>query len=480
LSTPAHLSDVPFTRLSLRPELQRNLADAGFSQCTPIQAEALPLLLAGRNVAGQAQTGTGKTITFLLALYQRLLEQPAPPERKPTQVRALVLAPTRELVIQIHQDAQVIGHGIDLSLALAYGGVDYEKQRSAIAAGVDILVGTPGRLIDYHRQGVYDLRAVQALVLDEADRMFDLGFIKDLRFLLRRCSAPERRLNMLFSATLSHRVLELAYEHMGEPQLVRVEPEKVTVDQVRQVIYHVANEEKIPLLLGLLRRLEPPRALVFVNTKGGAERVWSHLAGNGVSAGLMTGDVRQTTRQRLIGQLKRGEIQALIATDVAARGLHIDGVTHVFNFDLPQDAEDYVHRIGRTARAGAAGEAISFGCESHVYSLPEIEAYIGKPIPTAPVDAGVIATGLAPPAQIDEPGVLEARARRRAAAAPRGRGHLRGRPPGGGASAAAKESPPAAETSAGEGTRSRRRRRRRRGGAESGVAVPSSVPAASP
>jgi len=370
--------------------------------CTPIQAETLPLALQGRDVAGQAQTGTGKTAAFLVAVFHHLLTHAAHSQRKPNQPRALILAPTRELAIQIHNDAQVIGKFTGLRLGLAYGGTGYEQQREDISAGVDLLIGTPGRLIDYFKQHVFNLKMIQAIVLDEADRMFDLGFIKDIRFLLRRCPLPEKRLGMLFSATLSHRVQELAYEHMNNPAHVDIEPEKVTADRVRQVLYHTANEEKIPFLVGLLNHVDPHRSIVFVNTKRNAERVWSYLEGNGFKSAVLSGDVPQKKRQRLLREFQRGELPVLIATDVAARGLHIPDVSHVFNYDLPQDAEDYVHRIGRTARVGKDGDAVSFACENYVYSLPEIEAYIGHKIPVEHVPDGYIAE-LQPPVKIKRP-----------------------------------------------------------------------------
>jgi ATP-dependent RNA helicase RhlB len=358
--------------------------------------------LAGQDVAGQAQTGTGKTAAFLVAVYNHLLKTPADGQRKQNQPRALILAPTRELAIQIRDDAEVIGKYTGLRLALAYGGTGYDEQRDAIAAGVDVLVGTPGRLIDYFKQHVFDLKMAQAVVLDEADRMFDLGFIKDIRFLLRRCPPPEQRLGLLFSATLSHRVQELAYEHMNQPVHVDVVPEMITAERVRQVLYHTANDEKIPLLVGLLSHTDPHRSIVFVNTKRAAERVWAYLEGNGFKCAVLSGDVPQTKRQRLLKEFQAGKLPVLIATDVAARGLHIPDVSHVFNYDLPQDAEDYVHRIGRTARVGKDGDAISFACENYVYSLPEIEAYIGHKIPVEAVPEGYITT-LKPPVKIKRP-----------------------------------------------------------------------------
>jgi ATP-dependent RNA helicase RhlB len=397
-----HLTDTVFSSFELAPELMQGIEDSGFSNCTPIQAETLPIALKGCDVAGQAQTGTGKTAAFLVAVYHHLLTHPAAASRKQDQPRALMLAPTRELAIQIHKDAMLLGRHTGLKLGLAYGGTGYEEQRDTIAAGVDILIGTPGRLIDYFKQHVYNLKMIQAVVLDEADRMFDLGFIKDIRYLLRRCPPPEERLGLLFSATLSHRVQELAYEHMNRPEHVDVVPEMVTAERVRQALYHTANEEKIPLLIGLLKHTDPHRSIVFVNTKRNADRVWSYLEGNGFKCAVLSGDVPQTKRQRLLGEFQKGELPVLIATDVAARGLHIPDVSHVFNYDLPQDAEDYVHRIGRTARVGKDGDAISFACENFVYSLPEIEAYIGHKIPVESVPEGYIGE-LKPPVKIKRP-----------------------------------------------------------------------------
>ena len=412
-----HLSDTEFRSLNLPAELMRGIEEAGFTKCTPIQAETLPTALAGEDVAGQAQTGTGKSAAFLLATMSHLLRHPAAEGRRVNQPRALILAPTRELAIQIHHDAEQLGGHTGLKLGLAYGGTGYESQRRQIEEGVDILIGTPGRLIDYFKQHVFDLRAIQVVVLDEADRMFDLGFIKDIRYLFRRMPEPTQRLNMLFSATLSLRVTELAYEHMNGPTLVQVEPDKVTADRVRQVVYYTANEEKIPLLLGLLGHMDPTRSLVFVNTKRAAEGVEAYLVGNGYAVAMLSGDVPQKKRQQLLLQFQKGELPIMVATDVAARGLHIPEVSHVFNFDLPQDPEDYVHRIGRTARAGASGDAVSFACEEYAFSLPDVEAYIGHRLPSEPVSAELLVEP-APPARIE---------RRRS-----GPGGRRGGPGGGG------------------------------------------------
>lgn len=368
-----------FSAFALDQNLLRVLDDIGFQQCTPIQAACLPLALQGKDIAGQAQTGTGKTAAFLLAAFHHLLKNKPP--NKETTLRALVIAPTRELAIQIHKDAEVFNRYCNLKTALVYGGVDYEKQRASLADGVDILIGTPGRLIDYFKQKVFKFKDVEIVILDEADRMFDLGFISDIRFMLRRMPKPEQRMNMLFSATLSHRVMELAYEHMNSPELIKINPEQVTADKVSQVLYHVANEEKIPLLIGMLKKIDPTRTIVFVNTKRAAEKVWSYLEGNEIHAAILSGDVPQKKRQRLFNEFSTGDLKVLVATDLAARGLHIPEVSHVFNYDLPQNAEDYVHRIGRTARAGASGDAVSFGCEEFIYSLMDIEALIGYPLP---------------------------------------------------------------------------------------------------
>jgi ATP-dependent RNA helicase RhlB len=392
----SHLTELSFSSLHLPETLQKGLADASFERCTPIQAQTLPQALAGLDVAGQAQTGTGKTAAFLVAMYARLIRAEAPPSRTLNAPRALIIAPTRELAVQIHRDAEVLGSHTGLRLGLAFGGVDYDKQRHVLEQGVDVLIGTPGRIIDFAKQRVFDLRAVQVLVLDEADRMFDLGFISDIRWILRRLPSPEQRLNMLFSATLSHRVLELAYEHMNDPMLVRIEPDKMTVDRVRQVIYYPSNDEKPRLLVGLLKHMDPRRSMVFVNTRRAAEHIEQLLRGNDSNAEAISGDVPQRKRLRMLRDFHEGTLAVLIGTDVASRGLHIPDVSHVFNYDLPQDPEDYVHRIGRTARAGAEGDAISFGCEEYVISLPDFEAYIGRKIPVAPVPQEMLPEIVAP------------------------------------------------------------------------------------
>lgn len=378
-----HLTKVQFASLGLTDSLLEGLEDIGFTHCTPIQAQILPLALKGVDVAGQAQTGTGKSAAFLLATLHYLMETPVDEDKAGPW--AIVLAPTRELALQIHKDAQLLGKYTGLTLAAVYGGTGYESQRRQLEQGVDIIIGTPGRIIDYYKQGVFTLNNIEVVVVDEADRMFDLGFIADLRYLLRRMPPSDQRINMLFSATLSMRVMELAYEHMNNPQVVKVEASQITADKIRQLLYHVASSDKIPLLLGIMHQQSPQRTIVFVNTKRTAEQVTRYLLGNNLEAGVLSGDIPQNKRQRLLERFQRGELPILVATDVAARGLHIPDVSHIINFDLPQDQEDYVHRIGRTARIGASGDAISFACEEYVYSLPEIEDYIGQKIPVEPV-----------------------------------------------------------------------------------------------
>ena len=409
-----HLSDLRFDSLPIHESILAGIRDAGFEFCTPIQADTLPIALQGHDVAGQAQTGTGKTAAFLIAAFQRLLDKDRDPD-KPRQPRLFALAPTRELAIQIANDAEILGKHTGLKIALAYGGTDYEKQRKTLEGGVDLLIGTPGRIIDYFKQGVFKLDQVEVAILDEADRMFDLGFIKDIRYLLRRLPDPDKRLNMLFSATLSQRVMELAYEHMNEPELIRIEPDKVTADRVRQAIFFPSNEDKMPLLIGLVREMGEGRIMIFVNMKREAERVQDYLEANGINAAAISGDVPQKKRLRMLMDFQAGTLPVLIGTDVASRGLHVPDVHYVINYDLPQDAEDYVHRIGRTARAGAAGDAISLGCETYVMTLPDIEKYIGHKIPVANYDPD------------DLPEIIKPKARPRK---PRGGGPRR-RPGGG-------------------------------------------------
>ncbi len=387
-----HLSQTRFDSMGLHPSLIKSLNKLGYEFATPIQAEAIPLLMSGKDVAGQAQTGTGKTNAFLLATLNELLTLPEVEDRRVNEPRAFIIAPTRELVIQIYEDARVLAKYTDLKIRVAFGGADYAKQRDSISAGVDVLIGTVGRLKDYLDQSVYSFYGLDCVVLDEADRMFDLGFIDDIRYFFRSMPKPSERLNMLFSATLSNRVKELAYEHMNTPTHIHVEPDEVTAGKIDEFLFYPSNKEKLPLLVGLMQQQAPTKSIVFTNTKRKAEEVWLCLKANGYKSGLLTGDVQQKKRMRLLDELKSGMIDCLIATDVAARGLHIDAISPVFNYDLPDDAEDYVHRIGRTARAGASGVAISFACEDAAFNLPAIEKYIEHTIPTKDVTTDLLPT----------------------------------------------------------------------------------------
>ncbi|MBI5505957.1 MAG: DEAD/DEAH box helicase [Deltaproteobacteria bacterium] len=388
---------IAFAELDLPEPVRRGIEDAGFEFCTPIQAETLPLALDGHDIAGQAQTGTGKTAAFLIAAFTLLLRNPRRHKGQESCPRALIIAPTRELAMQIREEAELLGKHTGLTFHAVYGGVDYHKQLDRLRDGVDILIGTPGRLIDYFKQHVFTLRDTEVLIVDEADRMFDMGFIDDLRYLVKRLPPPEERSSFLYSATLSYRVLELAYEHMNNVHRVAIDEEQVTVERVEQMVYHVGVHEKSTVLLTLMAREKPERTLVFVNTKSGARHVALKLERYGYRCGVLMGDLDQKKRIRMLKGFKERDLEVLVATDVASRGLHIDAVTHVFNYDLPQDPEDYVHRIGRTARAGASGKALSLACEHYVYSLEAIEEFIGIRIPHCFPDAELLVAPPMPP-----------------------------------------------------------------------------------
>ena len=389
-----HLTQIKFTDLNLAPQVITGLEAMGFQNCTSIQAKSLPILLKGKDIAGQAQTGEGKTIAFLAATFHHLLQKPAPDHNQP---RALIMAPTRELAVQIHRDAIELAKSSGLRMGLVYGGEGYESQRETLDKGVDILIGTCGRLIDYLKQGIYNLNHIEAIVLDEADRMFDLGFIKDIRYMFRKMPPATERLSMLFSATLSFRVKELAFEHMNEPESVEVAPEQKTNVRITEELFYPSNEDKMTLLQTILEEEWPDKAIIFANTKHVCEKVFDHLTADNIRVGLLTGDVIQKKRLHILDSFTQGSLDILVATDVAARGLHIPSVTHVFNYDLPDDCEDYVHRIGRTGRAGATGHAISFACEDSVFNLPAIETYIEHALPVSKYDPDALLTDLPKP-----------------------------------------------------------------------------------
>ncbi len=375
---PEFLTHTTFEAFNLPAAVLAGLNDAGFTYCTPIQAQTLPVLLTGRDVAGQAQTGTGKTAAFLVAVITRLL---ALHEKSSGLPSAIIVAPTRELSRQIYEEAMILARHTGLSLAQAVGGVDYLKQAEILRRGADIIICTPGRIIDYYKQGIFKTEGIKALVIDEADRLLDLGFAKDMRYLLQKLPPYEKRQSMLFSATLSYRVMELTYEYMNLPEFIAVTPETVTVEGIEQELYHVGSDKKNSLLLGLLKREDWGRILIFVNTKVGVDRLTYRLKGNGWPAEGITGDLPQRKRFQLMEQFKKGQLKILVATDVASRGIHVEDISHVINYDLPQDSENYIHRIGRTARAGKSGRALSLACERYVFHLESLEEWLGYKIP---------------------------------------------------------------------------------------------------
>jgi len=375
---PEFLTETRFDEFNLPAEALAGLKDAGFEYCTPIQAQTLPVSLTGRDVAGQAQTGTGKTAAFLVTVLNGLLSEPAKNDGLP---QALIVAPTRELSQQIYEEAKVLCRHTRLTLVQVVGGVDYVKQADILRGGVDIVICTPGRIIDYYKQKIFKTEGIKVLVIDEADRLLDLGFAQDMRYILRKLPAYDKRQSMLFSATLSYRVMELTYEYMNLPEFISVTPQIVTVEGIEQSLFHVGIDKKVSLLLGLLKREEWNRMLIFVNTKSGVEYLTHKLKGNGWPAEGITGDLPQRKRFRLMAQYKKGELKILVATDVASRGIHVEDISHVINYDLPQDSENYIHRIGRTARAGKTGNAISLACEKYVFHLEPLEKMLDYKIP---------------------------------------------------------------------------------------------------
>lgn len=365
-----------FTELNLNEKVLKGIENAGFEECTDVQALTLAETLNGRDVAVQSQTGTGKTAAFLITIYQLMCEEW-------TQVRkkALIIVPTRELAVQIEKEAALLGSHLDITMGSIYGGVGYAAQEELLEKDADIIIGTPGRLLDFSRTGKLKLKDRGILVIDEADRLFDMGFLPDLRRMLRSMPPPDRRMTMLFSATLDAAARELAWEHMNDPAEIAATPDRMLVEEVSQELYHVGWNEKMPLLLGIMRRDNPQNVLIFTNTKHDAYEVSKRLEHNGYRSTYMIGDLPQSRRLKIIGNLKSGKVRYLVATDVAARGLHVNDLEMVINYDIPQDFENYVHRIGRTARAGRAGKALSLACEKYVYGLEAIEKYIGMNIP---------------------------------------------------------------------------------------------------
>jgi ATP-dependent RNA helicase RhlB len=383
--------ETKFHDLGLPDEIMHAVSDLGFRYCTPVQAAALPHALRGVNLAGRAQTGTGKTAAFLIAIFTRCLKRPVAGSRKRGTPRALVIAPTRELVMQIAKDAVALAKYCEIRCLAVYGGMDFNKQLAELSAGpVDLLAGTPGRLLDFVRRRVVDLGLVEVLVIDEADRMLDMGFIPDVRRIIRRLPPKGRRCTMLFSATLTREVMRLASQWMPDPIVVEIEPEQVAVETVTQRVYAVAARDKLRLLFNLLVKRKMGRVLVFGNRRDRTRRLAENLRRYGVRCGLLSGAVEQKRRVKVLEDFRAGRMDIVVATDVAARGLHIEGIDHVVNYDLPYEPEDYVHRIGRTGRAGAEGTAISFACEDESFIVPEIEKYIGESLSCSVPEADLL------------------------------------------------------------------------------------------
>jgi ATP-dependent RNA helicase RhlB len=347
---------------------------------TPVQTKSLPVALEGRDLCAQAQTGTGKTAAFLITLFTKILNQGITPEKvKPV---ALVLAPTRELALQIFREGELLGKHTGIRMTAVYGGEGFNRQENALRAGTDIVIGTPGRLLDFMRRKILDIGQIRYLVIDEADRMLDLGFWDELRNIFRRLPPSDKRQSLLFSATLDRRTRSIARDFMNRPKDIEIQPEKIAADGIDQTVYHVDRDTKFPLLLGILGREEISKGLIFTNMKITAAWLVRKLKDHGFGEiGLLTGDLRQSVRNRVLESFKKGRLPLLVASDVASRGLHIDDVTHIINYDIPQDPEDYVHRIGRTARAGKRGKAFTLACDQYVYSLPSIEELLGDKVP---------------------------------------------------------------------------------------------------
>ncbi|MDR2631717.1 MAG: DEAD/DEAH box helicase [Spirochaetaceae bacterium] len=362
-----------FKEFNLHPDLARGLEDAGYISCMPVQEQVLTNAFGGHDLYVQSQTGTGKTAAFLVVIFQRLLTESLLHGKK-----AIIMVPTRELAVQVEEEAKLLGKYLPFKVGSFYGGVGYGQQQQSLRDHVQILVGTPGRVLDLNSSGQMNLMDIAFLVLDEADRMFDMGFYPDLRKLIKVVPPVDRRQTMLFSATLNAWVKNLAWEYTKSPLEIEIAPETVTVDEVEQILYHVPSDDKMRLLLGILERDKPESALVFCNTKRYAEIVAKRLRLNGIECEFIIGDLPQVKRLKIIDDIKAGRIHFLVATDVAARGLDIEGLALVVNYDLPVEAENYVHRIGRTARAGKTGKAITLVSEQDVYELPAIERYIGK------------------------------------------------------------------------------------------------------
>ena len=365
-----------FSSFNLHPDLQKGIAGAGYKTCMPVQEQVITHALEGRDIYVQSQTGTGKTAAFLIVIFQRMLSDPLLNNKK-----AIIMVPTRELAVQVEQEAKVLAKYLPIKTGSFYGGVGYTEQLKMLNEKVQIMVGTPGRVLDLNKSGRMNLMDIAFLIIDEADRMFDMGFYPDLRKLTKLVPPADRRQTMLFSATLNNYVKNLAWEYTKNPLEIEIEPENITVDQIEQTLYHVQSQDKMRFLLGILNHEQASSAIIFCNTKKYTEIIAKRLKLNGIEAEFIMGDLPQHKRLKIIENIKKGKLRYLVATDVAARGLDIEDLALVINYDLPNEAENYVHRIGRTARAGKKGKAITLASEQDVYQLPAIERYVGKKIP---------------------------------------------------------------------------------------------------
>lgn len=369
-----------FAVLDLPVELNDAITGLGFTRCTPVQKEVLPYNLDGRDIIAKAQTGTGKTAAFLISIIAYDLENPTLSERPPGTPFALIIAPTRELVLQISNDAIGLAVNTNMNIMPVVGGIDYEKQKKQLLKPVDIVVATPGRLLDFCRSNIIDLSQVESLVIDEADRMLSMGFIPDVKAIIARTPKKNRRQTQLFSATFSEDIKRLAATWTLDPVQIDIEPEKLAVDSVKQIIYLTSEEDKYKVLYNLIMVHEVSKVIVFVNRRDETRRLEDKLYRHGFKTGLLTGEVPQKKRIRTLDEFKEGKIEILVATDVAGRGIHVDDISHVVNYNLPEDPEDYVHRIGRTGRAGALGVSVTLACETDSFMLPSIEALLGEPL----------------------------------------------------------------------------------------------------
>ncbi len=379
LDVPIKKGETRFYDLGLEETLLHGIYDLGFKYCSPIQAQILPETLKGSDAIGKAQTGTGKTAAFLITVIDDLLKNPITEQRYLAEPRALIIAPTRELVNQIGEDAKGLCKYTGLRVVTLIGGADYEKQLKKIdQAYVDIIVATPGRLLDFHQRKHLYLDQVESLVLDEADRMLDMGFIPQVRRIVRATPNTDYRQTLLFSATFTTQIIELSYQWTYEPVKVEIEPENIASDNIEQKVFMVSNEEKLPVLLKILSHSDTERVIIFTNRRDEAQDLFDIVSRNNNHAGLLTGEVPQKKRTSTLEKFKNGEIKVLIATDVAGRGIHVEGISHVINYNLPDNPDDYIHRIGRTGRAGATGTSIALACEFESFQIPDIEEMLGE------------------------------------------------------------------------------------------------------